>query len=34
MEYLKAGRVKSNAEITSEASNYLSNNKKGLNYGK
>ena len=25
MEYIKAGRVKSNAEITSEASNYLSN---------
>lgn len=34
MQYLKAGRKKSNAEIEQEAKAYLSNNKKGLNYGK
>jgi len=34
MEYLKAGRKKSNAEIEQEAKAYLSNNKKGLNNGK
>ncbi len=30
MEYLKAGRKKSNAEIEQEAEAYLSNNRKGL----
>lgn len=34
MEYLKAGRKKSNAEIEQEAEAYLSKNKKGLNNGK
>jgi excisionase family DNA binding protein len=34
MEYVKAGRKKSNAEIEQEAKAYLSNNKKGLNNGK
>lgn len=34
MDYLKQGRKKSNAEIEQEAKVYLSNNKKGLNYGK
>ena len=34
LEYLKAGRKKSNAEIEQEAAAYLSNNKKGLNNGK
>jgi len=34
MEYVKAGRKKSNAEIEQEAEAYLSNNKKGLNNGK
>jgi len=34
LEYLKAGRKKSNAEIEQEAKAYLSNNKKGLNNGK
>lgn len=33
LEYLKAGRKKSNAEIEAEADNYLKN-KKGLNYAK
>ena len=33
MEYVKAGRKKSNAEIKAEAEAYLSNNKKGLNNG-
>jgi excisionase family DNA binding protein len=33
LEYLKAGRKKSNAEIEAEAENYLQN-KKGLNYAK
>lgn len=30
MEYLKEGRIKSNAEIEQEAEAYLQNNKKGL----
>jgi len=30
MEYLKEGRIKSNAEIEAEAEAYLSNNKKAL----
>jgi excisionase family DNA binding protein len=30
MEYIKEGRKKTNAEIESEAEEYLSNNKKGL----
>jgi excisionase family DNA binding protein len=34
MEYVKAGRKKSNAEIEQEAKAYLLNNKKGLNNGK
>jgi len=34
LEYIKAGRKKSNAEIEQEAEAYLSNNKKGLNNGK
>jgi len=34
LEYLKAGRKKSNAEIEAEAKAYLLNNKKGLNNGK
>ena len=34
LEYLKAGRKKSNAEIEQEAKAYLLNNKKGLNNGK
>ena len=34
MEYVKAGRKKSNAEIEAEVKAYLSNNKKGLNNGK
>ena len=34
MEYVKAGRKKSNAEIEAEAKAYLSNKKKGLNNGK
>ena len=34
MEYVKAGRKKSNAEIEQEAEAYLLNNKKGLNNGK
>jgi excisionase family DNA binding protein len=34
MEYIKKGSRKSNAEIEAEAAGYLSNNKKGLNYGK
>ena len=34
MEYVKAGRKKSNAEIEAEAKAYLLNNKKGLNNGK
>ena len=34
MEYIKAGRKKSNAEIEAEAEAYLSNKKKGLNHGK
>jgi hypothetical protein len=34
MEYVKAGRKKSNAEIEREAKAYLLNNKKGLNNGK
>ncbi|NCD13377.1 MAG: DNA-binding protein [Epsilonproteobacteria bacterium] len=34
MEYVKAGRKKSNAEIEREAEAYLSNCKKGLNNGK
>ena len=34
LEYVKAGRKKSNAEIEQEAKEYLLNNKKGLNNGK
>ena len=34
MEYVKAGRKKSNAEIEQEAEAYLSKTKKGLNNGK
>jgi len=34
LEYVKAGRKKSNAEIEQEAKAYLLNNKKGLNNGK
>ncbi len=34
LNYLKDGRKKSIAEIEQEANAYLSNNKKGLNYGK
>ena len=34
LEYLKAGRKKSNAEIEQEAKAYLLNNKNGLNNGK
>ena len=34
MEYVKAGRKKSNAEIEQEAKAYLLNNKKELNNGK
>ncbi len=34
LEYIKAGRKKSNAEIEAEAEAYLSNKKKGLNHGK
>ena len=34
MEYVKAGRKKSNAEIEQEAKAYLLNTKKGLNNGK
>jgi excisionase family DNA binding protein len=34
MEYVKAGRKKSNAEIEAEAKAYLLNTKKGLNNGK
>jgi len=34
MNYLKAGRRKSDAEIEQEAEAYLLNNKKGLNNGK
>ena len=34
MDYLKAGRKKSNAQIEEEAEKYLSNNKKGLDYEK
>ena len=34
MEYVKAGRKKSNAEIEQEAEAYLLNKKKGLNNGK
>ena len=34
LEYVKAGRKKSNAEIEAEAKAYLLNNKKGLNNGK
>lgn len=34
MDYLKAGRKKSNREIDAEAETYLSNTKKGLNNGK
>ena len=34
LEYLKAGRKKSNAEIEQEAEAYLLNKKKGLNNGK
>lgn len=33
-DYLKAGRKKSNSEIASEASAFLSNRKKGLSNGK
>ncbi|WCM42697.1 helix-turn-helix domain-containing protein [Flavobacterium sp. CBA20B-1] len=34
IDWIKQGRKKSNAEIEAEANAYLSNNKKGLNYGK
>ncbi len=34
LDYLKAGRKKSNSEIDAEAKAYLSNKKKGLNNGK
>lgn len=34
LDYLKAGRKKTNAEIEAEAEAYLFNKKKGLNYGK
>jgi len=34
IEYLRKGRRKSNAEIEAEADKYLSNNTKGLSYGK
>lgn len=34
MEYLKAGRKNSNAELEAEADAYLANKKKGLNNGK
>jgi excisionase family DNA binding protein len=34
LEYIKAGRKKSNAEIDALADAYLSTNKKGLNNGK
>jgi len=34
LEYVKAGRKKSNAEIEQEAKAYLLNKKKGLNNGK
>ena len=34
LEYVKAGRKKSNAEIEQEAKEYLLNNKKWLNNGK
>jgi len=34
MEYVKRGRKLSNFEIETQAKNYLSNNKKGLNYEK
>jgi excisionase family DNA binding protein len=34
LDYVKDGRKKSNAEIEQEANAYLSNTKKGLNYGK
>ncbi|MCP4438322.1 MAG: helix-turn-helix domain-containing protein [Aureispira sp.] len=34
MEYLKAGRKKTNTELEAEAEAYLAETKKGLNYGK
>lgn len=34
MDFIKAGRRKTTAEIEQEAETYLSNNKKGLNSGK
>ena len=34
MQYLKDGRVKTNAELEAEAETYLSNNKKRFNYAK